>query len=140
MERITASSMSYVSDDKNYTDPVNSGVNAADRAGHATELAVNVANDRERAAKMANLLEGLDFPATKENIKDHINRKSPSMGNRVNDIIEAVWNNLDDGATYNSAYDVEKATGFVKEVADAAAATPATSSTTAANNNAGRSG
>ena len=33
---------------------------------------------------MANLLEGLQFPATKEDIKNHLNRKSPSMGNRVN--------------------------------------------------------
>ena len=121
MEGIIESKMSYVSDDKNYTDPNNSGVNAADRAGHATEPAANIANDRERAAKMANLLEGLDFPATKEGIKDHINRKSPSMGNRINDIIEAVWNNLDDGATYRSAYEVEKATGLVTQDADAAA-------------------
>ena len=68
-----------------------------------------------KAAKMANLLEDLEFPATKEDIKDHINRKSPAMGNRINDIFEVVWNNLRDNVTYNSAYEVEKAAGLVEK-------------------------
>jgi hypothetical protein len=108
--------MSYVSDDRNYTDPNNSGINAMSRVGDMTgEPPTNKAVDRDKAAKMANLLEDLKFPATKEDIKNHVNRKSPAMGNRINDIFEAIWNNLRDDVTYNSAYEVEKAAGLVEK-------------------------
>ncbi len=108
--------MSYVSDDRNYTDPNNSGIDTISRAGDATgEPPTNKAVDRDKAAKMANLLEDLKFPATKEDIKNHLNRKSPAMGNRINDIFEAVWNNLPDGAVYNNSYEVEKAAGLVEK-------------------------
>jgi hypothetical protein len=109
--------MSYVSDDRNYTDPNNSGIDTTiSRVGDMTgEPPTNEATDRDKAAKMANLLEDLKFPATKEDIKDHINRKSPAMGNRINDVFEAVWNNLRDNVAYNSAYEVEKAAGLVEK-------------------------
>ncbi len=110
--------MSYVSEDRNYTDNNNSGIDSTSgRAGDITgEPPTNQATDRDKAAKMANLLEGLQFPATKEDIKNHLNRKSPAMGNRINDIIEAVWNNLPDNdkVSYNSVYEVEKAAGLVE--------------------------
>ena len=110
------STMSYVSDDRNYTDPNNSGIDTINRVGDVTgEPPTNKAVDRDKAAKMANLLEDLKFPATKEDIKNHLNRKSPAMGNRINDIFEAIWNNLRDDVTYNSAYEVEKAAGLVKK-------------------------
>jgi Protein of unknown function (DUF2795) len=67
---------------------------------------------------MANLLEGLEFPATKEDIKDHINRKSPTMGNRNNDVLEAIQNNLEDGVKYNNVYDVELAARLVEKKKD----------------------
>jgi hypothetical protein len=108
--------MSYVSDDRNYTDSSNSGIDTISRAGDLTgEPPTNKAVDRDKAAKMANLLEDLEFPATKEDIKNHLNRKSPAMGNRINDIFEAVWNNLRDDMTYNSSYEVEKAAGLVEK-------------------------
>ena len=109
--------MSYVSEDRNYTDPNNSGIDTiSSRVGDITgEPPTNEAIDRNKAAKMANLLEDLEFPATKEDIKDHINRKSPAMGNRINDIFEVFWNNLRDDVTYNSAYEVEKAAGLVEK-------------------------
>jgi hypothetical protein len=108
--------MSYVSDDRNYTDSSNSGIDTISRAGDLTgEPPTNKALDRDKAAKMANLLEDLEFPATKEDIKNHLNRKSPAMGNRINDIFEAVWNNLRDDMTYNSSYEVEKAAGLVEK-------------------------
>ncbi len=108
--------MSYVSDDRNYTDSSNSGIDTISRAGDLTgEPPTNKAVDRDKAAKMANLLEDLKFPATKEDIKNHLNRKSPAMGNRINDIFEAVWNNLSDDMTYNSSYEVEKAAGLVEK-------------------------
>ena len=108
--------MSYVSDDRNYTDSSNSGIDTISRAGDLTgEPPTNKAVDRDKAAKMANLLEDLKFPATKEDIKNHLNRKSPAMGNRINDIFEAVWNNLRDDMTYASSYEVEKAAGLVEK-------------------------
>ncbi len=112
--------MSYVSDDRNYTDPNNSGIDTtSSRVGDMTgEPPTNKAIDRDKAAKMANLLEGLQFPATKEDIKNHLNRKSPAMGNRINDIFEAVLNNLPDNdkVSYNTVYEVEKAAGLVERV------------------------
>jgi hypothetical protein len=33
----------------------------------------NITTDKEIASRMANLLEGLEFPATKAKIKDHVN-------------------------------------------------------------------
>jgi hypothetical protein len=101
--------MSHVSDDRNYTEPNNSGIDARGRVGDMTgEPPTNQATDRDKAAKMANLLEDLKFPATKEDIKNHVNRKSPAMGNRINDIFEVIWNNLKDEGTYNSAYEMRK--------------------------------
>ena len=109
--------MSYVSDDRNYTDNRQSGVDApAKRVGDITgDPPTNETTDRDTASKIANLLEGLQFPTTKEKIKDHINRKSPSMGNRINDVMEAVQNYLREDIQYNSVYDIEIATRLVKK-------------------------
>jgi hypothetical protein len=109
--------MSNVSSDKNYTDSSQSGIDAgAERVGDLRgEPPTNEATNRETASKMANLLEGLNFPATKEDIRSHINKKSPAMGNRINDVFEAVQNNLEDGVSYNNVYDVELAAGLVEK-------------------------
>jgi len=109
--------MSYVSDDRNYTDPSQSGIDSTtERAGDTTgEPTTNEAVNRKTASKMANLLEGLQFPATKEDIKNHINRKSPSMGNRINDVFESVQNNLEDGVSYESVYAIELAARLVEK-------------------------
>lgn len=96
--------------------PLNSGAGSAGRVGSTNgEPAENLAANRKTAVKTANLLEGLDFPATKEDIKNHINRKPPAMGNRTNDVVEAIWNKLDDKVEYHSAYEIEKAAGLVRE-------------------------
>src|SRR5690348_18011075 len=109
--------MSDVSNDRNYTDSTQSGVGAtSERAGDAAgEPAVNAATNRDTASKMANLLEGLQFPATKEDIKNHINRKSPTMANRINDVLEAIQNRLEDGVKYDSVYTIELAAGLVQK-------------------------
>jgi hypothetical protein len=109
--------MSYVSRDRNYTDNTQSGVDATvERVGDITgEPPSNEPTNRKVASKMANLLEGLEFPATKEDIKNHINRKSPAMGNRNNDVLESIQNNLEEGVKYNSAYDIEVAARLVKK-------------------------
>ncbi len=108
--------MSYVSSDPNYTDPNRSGnASTTERVGDISgEAPTNEVTDRDVASKLANLLEGLIFPANKEEIKNHLNRKSPSMGNRINDVFEAVQNNLEDGISYYSAYEIERATGLVR--------------------------
>ncbi len=112
--------MSYVSDDRNYTDPNNSGIDTiSSRVGDITgEPPTNEATDRDKAAKNGQSARNLKFPATKEDIKNHVNRKSPAMGNRINDIFEVVWNNLRDDMTYNNAYEVEKAAGLVEDKTD----------------------
>ena len=109
--------MSYVSDDRNYTDPSQSGIDTTtERAGDTTgEPPTNEAVDRKTASKMANLLEGLLLPATKEDIKNHLNRKSPSMGNRINDVFESVQNNLEDGVAYENVYAIELAARLVEK-------------------------
>ena len=104
-----------MSSDPNYTDPDQSSIGAStERIGDITgEPPTNKALDKDMASKMASLLEGLQFPATKEEIKAHLNMKSPSMGNRINDVLEAVENKLDEERRYDSAYDVEIAAGLV---------------------------
>lgn len=109
--------MSHTPNDRNYTDSNESGVSSTlERAGDLTgEPPSNDATNTKTASKMANLLEGLQFPATKDDIKTHINRKSPAMGNRINDVFEAIQNNLEDGVKYNNAYDIEMAAGLVEK-------------------------
>jgi hypothetical protein len=109
--------MSYVSEDRNYTEAAQSGADSlAERVGDITgDPPINAPSNREAASKMANLLEGLQFPATKEDIINHINRKSPSMGNRVNDVFEAAHNNLEVGVKYDNVYAVELAAGLVEK-------------------------
>jgi hypothetical protein len=104
-----------MSSDRNYTEPDQSSIGArTERVGDVTgDPPTNKAVDKDKASKMANLLEGLQFPATKEEIKAHLNMKSPSMGNRINDMLEAVENKLDEERRYDSAYDVEIAAGLV---------------------------
>jgi hypothetical protein len=103
--------------DRNYTDVEQSGIDSkAERMGDITgEPPTNEAIDRNKASKLANLLEGLEFPATKEKIRYHLNARSPSMANRINDVVEAIENNLEEGKEYDSAYDVEVAAGLVKK-------------------------
>ena len=102
--------------DRDYTDPARSSADpVAERVGDMTGAAPsNKATDRDKASKLANLLEGLEFPATKEEIKRHVNTKSPGMGNRINDVLEAIENNLDDRRKYDSVYDVEVEAKLVK--------------------------
>jgi hypothetical protein len=104
-----------MSSDPNYSGQDQSSIGArTERVGDITGVPpTNKAVDKDKASKMANLLEGLQFPATKEEIKAHLNMKSPSMGKRINDVLEAVENNLDEERRYDSAYDVEIAAGLV---------------------------
>lgn len=108
--------MSYLSKDPDYTDRSSNNESSISRVGDISgESPTNEATDRQVASKLANLLEGLTFPVTKEDIKNHVNRKSPAMGNRINDVFEVIQNNLEDGISYNSVYEIEQASGLVKK-------------------------
>ncbi len=103
--------------DINYTDPTKTGeFSTYLRQGDKTNTpSDNEAADREIVSKMANLLEGLQFPATTEEIKNHLNKKSPAMGNRINDVLEAIQNNLNQKSKYHDVYDIALVTGLVKK-------------------------
>ncbi len=109
--------MSESNRDIHYTDPTKTGeFSTYLRQGDKTNTpSDNEATDREIVSKMANLLEGLQFPATTEEIKNHVNKKSPAMGNRINDVLEAIQNNLNQKSEYQDVYDIALATGLVKK-------------------------
>ena len=111
---------SKMSTGRNYTDVEQSGIDSgADRVGDINgKPPTNEAIDRDKAAKMANLLEGLEFPTTKQEIRNYLNKKSPTMGNRINDMLEAIENNLDDDVEYDNAYDIERAVGLVEQTSE----------------------
>ena len=105
--------MSFVSENPNFTEKK---YNSAYRKGDVTgEPADNIATDLKKAAKLATLLNGISFPTNKEKIKDHLTKLSPSMGNRINDVLEAIQNNLDDNVEYNSTYEIEKAANLIEK-------------------------
>jgi guanylate kinase len=106
--------MSYVSSDPNYTDRSKTESSLSKEQVIFLVTPINEATNRDVASKLANLLEGLTFPASKDEIKDYLNRKSPAMGNRINEVLEAIQNNLEDGASYDSVYEIEMASGLVK--------------------------
>jgi hypothetical protein len=94
-----------------------------ERVGDITgEPPTNITTDKEIASKMANLLEGLEFPVTKEVIKDHINkkkRKSKVMKNNkiiVDTVLQAIQNNLQERIQYNNVYEIEKAAKLVRRM------------------------
>ncbi|MDQ3847340.1 MAG: hypothetical protein M3261_00110 [Thermoproteota archaeon] len=101
--------------DRNSMNIEQSGIDsAAERVGEITgEPPTNKAVDRNKAAKMANLLEDLEFPATKEKIMVHLNARSSDMGNRVNQLVKAIENILNNNRGYHNAYDVEVAAALV---------------------------
>ncbi len=64
------------------------------------EPAENQTKYKKLASKLANLLNGLEILASKKNILDHINRKSPLMGNKTNDVFESIYYNLKEVINY----------------------------------------
>ena len=105
--------MAYVSNNPNFTEKSENGISRI--ADIERKLAENFPTDIKKASKLANLLEGISFPLNKKKIKDHLNRLSPSMGNRINDVLEAIQNNLDENVEYKTTYEIEKAAGLVTD-------------------------
>jgi hypothetical protein len=86
----------------------------------------NVTLNQELATRLASLLEGLEFPATKRKIKDHVQMKSQILkqiktANNTNGNDRIIFNLLDEKlleyskTQYNNTYEIEKALGLVIE-------------------------
>ena len=99
--------MSYIENDVD---------NSAGREGENTqEPAANKAIDANEASKIANILEGLRFPATKEQIIKYIaDGKSIALSvENARNTSKYIDDNLKDGKKYNNTYEVERALGLV---------------------------
>lgn len=86
------------------------------RVGDVTqERATNEAVNTNEASKIANLLQGLAFPATKEQIKNYItDGKSITIsGESARITSQYIEDNLQDGKKYNSTYEIERALGLI---------------------------
>jgi hypothetical protein len=86
------------------------------RVGDITqEPATSEAVDTDEASKIASLLQGMTFPATKEQIKGYISdSKSISASNEnVRNISQLIENNLPGGKEYNSVFEIVKSLGLV---------------------------
>jgi hypothetical protein len=86
------------------------------RVGDITQEPVtNEAVNTNEASKIANLLQGLTFPATKEQIKNYIaDGKSITISSESAKITsQFIEDNLQDGRKYNSTYEIERALGLV---------------------------
>ena len=87
--------------------------NVPERVGDATGQSPDVeALDREKASDLANVIKDMNFPATKQEIQQHINMKSSE---RNIDAIKDKVNSLQDGVSYTSVSEVEKAAGLVRD-------------------------
>lgn len=86
------------------------------RVGDITqEPATNKTVNTNEASKIANLLQGLTFPASKEQIKNYIaDGKSITISSKSAKITsQFIEDNLQDGKKYNSTYEIERALGLV---------------------------
>jgi hypothetical protein len=112
--------MIYVTNDPNYdseSEKQNADV-SVERVGDITqEPATNEAVDTNEASKIANLLQGLRFPATKEQIKEYIaDGKSITISDEnARNTSQRIEESLQDGKRYNNTYEIEKALGLVIE-------------------------
>lgn len=68
--------------------------------------------DTSKASRLANMLEGLDFPADKPKILLYIKEKFPAQ-NQDNDIIQKLQNNLTDNKRFENVYEIEKQAGLI---------------------------
>ena len=90
-----------------------------ERVGDITGKApTNIAMDRDKAAKMADLLEGLYFPATKEEILHFIKRRidHKKRDKDIDDIVRRIQQYLDDKKQYRDVYEIGQVLGLVRHV------------------------
>lgn len=106
--------MIYVTNDPNY-DSESEKQNADASVERVCDITPEPATNE--ASKIANLLQGLRFPATKEQIKEYIaDGKSITISDEnARNTSQYIEENLQDGKRYNSTYEIEKALGLVIE-------------------------
>jgi hypothetical protein len=79
--------------------------------GQSTE---NKPVDKESASRLANVLEGFNFPADKAKILSFVNQKLAPAEGENNDLIKTLQNNLTDNKQYGNVYEIGKQAGLVK--------------------------
>jgi hypothetical protein len=85
----------------------------SERVGDVTGQSLDTeALDREKASDFANVLKDMRFPATKEEIQQHVNAKSSELN--IGDLAGRVTS-LRDGVSYASVHEVEKDVGLVRD-------------------------
>ena len=90
---------------------------SSEEISSSTQESTNKALNKDAASRIANLLEGLDFPVTKEKIINHIHGKLDNAGkDTINDILKLIQSKLQNNVKYNSVYEVEKAANLVVEI------------------------
>lgn len=112
--------MIYVTNDPNYdseSEKQNADASVERICDITPEPVTNEAVDTNEASKIANLLQGLRFPATKEQIKEYIaDGKSITISDEnARNTSQYIEESLQDGKRYNSTYEIEKALGLVIE-------------------------
>jgi hypothetical protein len=77
--------------------------------------ATNEAVDADEASKIASLLQGITFPATKEQIKEYIadSKSISASSENVRNMLQIIENNLPGEREYNTVYEIEKSLGIV---------------------------
>ena len=99
--------------DRQQTTPMSPGA-AQQTQSNIVENSSNKTLNIEAAAKMANLLEGLYFPATKDQIISHMKENiSKAKRSTSADILDLVQTRLQNGVKYNNTYEIEQATKLV---------------------------
>jgi hypothetical protein len=93
--------------------------NAPERVGDITGKApTNIALDRDKAAKMADLLEGLHFPATKGEILHFINRRinHKKRDKDIDEVVKRIQQYLDSRKQYQDVFEIGQALGLVRHL------------------------
>ena len=86
------------------------------RVGDITgEPATNEAVDTDEASKIASLLQGITFPATKDQIKEYIadSKSISASSENVRNMLQIIENNLPEEREYNTVYEIENSLGLV---------------------------
>src|SRR5215216_546216 len=90
-----------------------------ERAGDITgKPPTNIAMGRDKAAKMANLLEGLYFPTIKGEILYFVKRRidHKKRDKDIDDIVRRIQQYLDDKKQYHNVYEIGQVLGLVRHV------------------------
>lgn len=93
---------------------IESGQKSTQKVGDITgEPSEVTALDRDKAANLANLLEDLQFPATKVQIAEHIGRKRPDEISVEN--LDGIIARLKEDGRYGSVFEIAVDAGLVKK-------------------------